>query len=94
MKMLKISVCYYVLFKGVVWCDIMFPFVFGVFQAVCAYIRSVKLQRLKSQTEDIFFIKVLCHAFLKRLIQTRHVYVMVWEDLHNTAQKYAQWKKA
>ncbi len=31
----------------------------------------------------------------KRLIQTHpHVYVTVWEDLHNTGQTYMQWKKA
>ncbi len=36
--------------------DFMFSFVFGVLQAVCAYIRSVKLQRLKSQTQsDILY---------------------------------------
>ncbi len=36
----------------------------------------------------------LDHAPLKRLIQTHpHVYVMVWEDLHNTAQMYTQRKK-
>ncbi len=34
--------------KGVIWCDFMFSFVFGVLEAVYAYIRSVKLQRLKS----------------------------------------------
>ncbi len=37
----------------------MFSFLFGVLQDVHACIRSVKLQRLKSQTQrDIFFIKV------------------------------------
>ncbi len=36
----------------------MFSFVFGVLQAVCAYIRPVKLQRLKSQTQRDIFIKV------------------------------------
>ncbi len=35
---------------------IKFSFVFGVLQAVCAYIRSVKLQRIKSQTQrDILY---------------------------------------
>ncbi len=44
------------LFKGVIWCDFMFSFVFGVLQAVCPYIRSVKLQRLKYQTQrDILY---------------------------------------
>ncbi len=43
-------------FKGVIWCDFMFSFVFGVLQAVCAYISSVKLQRLKSQNQrDILY---------------------------------------
>ncbi len=43
-------------FKGVIWCDFKFSFLFGVLQAVCAYIRSVKLQRLKSQTQrDILY---------------------------------------
>ncbi len=35
---------------------IKFSFVFGVLQAVWAYIRSVKLQRIKSQTQrDILY---------------------------------------
>ncbi len=36
------------------------------------------------------------HSPLKQLIQTRppHVYVTVWEILHNTVQMYMQWKKA
>ncbi len=38
--------------KGVIWCDIKFSFVFGVLQAGHAYIRSAKLQRLKSQSQD------------------------------------------
>ncbi len=46
---------YILLVKGVI-CDFMFSFLFGVLQAVCAYIRSVKLQRLKSQTQrDILY---------------------------------------
>ncbi len=67
----------------------MFSFVFGVLQAVCACIRSVKLQRLKAK--EIFFIKV---KTLPRPPKTAHsntpphVYVMVWEVLHNTAQTY------
>ncbi len=31
--------------KGVIWQDFMFSFVFGVLQAICAYIRSIKSQR-------------------------------------------------
>ncbi len=58
--------------KGVRWCDYIFIFVFVVLQAVCAYIRSIKLQRLKSQTQIQFFIKVkTLPRLLKRLIQTR-----------------------
>ncbi len=34
-----------------IWCDFKFSFVFGVLQAVRAYVRSVKLQKLKSQTQ-------------------------------------------
>ncbi len=33
------------------WCDFKFSFLFGVLQAECAYIRSLKLQRLKSQNQ-------------------------------------------
>ncbi len=44
------------LVKGVIWSNFMFSFVFGVLQAVCAFIRYVKLQRLKSQTQrDILY---------------------------------------
>ncbi len=48
-------------------------FSFGVLQAVHAYIQSVKLQRLESQTQrDILYKnKRSSHAFLKGLIQTR-----------------------
>ncbi len=43
-------------FKGVIGCDFKFCFLFGVFQAVRAEIRSLKLQRLKSQTKrDILY---------------------------------------
>ncbi len=45
-----------------------FPF---LLQAICAYIRSLKLQRLKSQNQRDIRYKRLCHALLKRLIQTR-----------------------
>ncbi len=31
--------------KGVIWQDFMFYFVFGVLQAICADIRSIKSQR-------------------------------------------------
>ncbi len=52
-----------------------------------------EVAKTKSQTQrDILLLKLrLCHALLKRLIQTRpYVYVTVWEDLHNTAQTYTQ----
>ncbi len=42
--------------KGVIQYDFKCPFLFGVLQAVCAYIRSLKLQRLKSQSQrDILY---------------------------------------
>ncbi len=50
------SACCWV--KGVIWCDFKFSFVFGVLQAVREYIRSVKLQRLKSQTQRDILLKV------------------------------------
>ncbi len=37
--------------------DFMFSLLFGALQAVCAYIRSVKLQRLKSQTQRYILYK-------------------------------------
>ncbi len=51
----------------------MFSFPFGVSHADCAWIRSLKLQRLKSQTQrDIIYkSKFSATPPLKRLIQTR-----------------------
>ncbi len=53
--------------------------------------RSLKLQRLKSQTKEIFFIKVKTCPRPPKMAHLNifpHVYVTVWEDLHNTAQMY------
>ncbi len=67
--------------KGVIWCNLNFSFVFGVLQAVCAYIRSVKLQRLKYQIQRYYLSKlILVHALLKRLIQTRPTCVRHCEE--------------
>ncbi len=70
-----------------------FQVLFGVLQAVCASIRSVKLQRLKSQNQrDILYISydsTTPSARLKRLIQT-HPTCLRHGVGRYTAQTYTQ----
>ncbi len=70
---------------GFLWCNFKFSVLFGVLQAVCAQIRSLKLQRLKNRPRP----PKTAHSNTPA-----HVYVTVWGDFHNTAQIYTQRKGA
>ncbi len=70
----------------------------SVWNLFIAYLRSIKFQRLKSQTKRdlLYSIKV---KSCPRLPKTPHlntaqqIYVTVREDLHNTAQMFTQRKR-
>ncbi len=72
-------------FKGVIWCDFKFSFLFGVLQAVHALIRSLKFQRRKSQNQRDILYKSSNGSFKRP-----HVYVTMWGDSQNTAQMFTK----
>ncbi len=78
--------------KGVIRCDFRFSFLKSVISRLCID-KILDVTKTKVSKPKRFSLSKLrlCHAPLKRLIQTHpHVYVTVWEDFHNTAQMFTQ----
>ncbi len=86
--------------KGVIRCDFKFSFLircdfkfsFLVISRLCIdNIPEITKTKVSKPKRYSLSKLRLCHALLKRLIQTRpHVYVTVWKDFQNTAQMFTQ----
>ncbi len=75
-----------------------FPFSLECLQGCLCIDKIPKLAKTKSQKpKEIFFIKFKTRPRPPKTAHSNtppHVYVTVWEDLHNTTQMYMQRKKA